>query len=76
MNATIDRMAKKSTGPDRHKPRRMVSIPERVAAVLAEVGRGREASLSETVKVACIAYLESLNRWPPPPVDPKPATRR
>ena len=67
MSTTLDRMGKKTAGTDRHKPRRMVSIPERVALALADVGRDREASLSETVKVACIAYLESLNRWPPPP---------
>lgn len=63
--ATIHPMSSKKPGRDRHKPRRMVGVPERVCAALEQVGREREASLAEMVKNACIHFLESLNRWPP-----------
>ncbi len=55
----------KDRSADRHKPRRMVGIPHRVAIALEAIGKNREATLSEMVKVACIAYLESQGVWPP-----------
>lgn len=63
--ATMSVMSKKKPASDRHKPRRMVGVPERVCAALEQMGKDREASLAEMVKVACIEYLERNNRWPP-----------
>lgn len=66
MPATLNLMSnKKKPHGDRHKPRRMVGIPERVAAALEEVAKEREASLAEIVKYACLFFLEDLKRWPP-----------
>lgn len=66
MDATVVDMAtNKSTG-DRHKPRRMVGVPERIAAELERMAAEREASLAEMVKNACLFFLEHNNRWPPP----------
>lgn len=65
MDATVELMATKSTG-DRHKPRRMVGVPERVCAALERMGKTREATLAEMVKNACIFFLEHNNQWPPP----------
>lgn len=60
-------MSKSKQPPkDQHKPRRMVGVPERIAAVLDEMGKEREASLTEMVKYACLHFLEVNNRWPPP----------
>lgn len=56
----------KPTAGDRHKPRKMVGVPTRIATVLEELGAERETNLTEMVKVACIHYLESLGKWPPP----------
>lgn len=67
MSATMTRMPKTPKKNDRHKPRRMVGVPERVCTALEEEGQTREASLAEMVKVACIFFLESKGRWPPPP---------
>lgn len=66
MTATVSRMAAKTPKSDRHKPRRMVGVPERVCAALEAMGKEREATLAEMVKNACIHFLEANNRWPPP----------
>lgn len=70
--ATLARMGKKKpTANDRHKPRRLVGIPERVCAALEQMGVDREATLTEMVKAGLIYFLEKHDRWPPPA--PKPA---
>jgi hypothetical protein len=58
-------MSSKKPRADRHKPRRMVGVPERICVVLEEIGKEREASLAEMVKNACLHFLESQSRWPP-----------
>lgn len=66
MSATLVRMGKKkSAANDRHKPRRLVGISERICLALEEIGADREATLTEMVKVGLIHYLESLGKWPP-----------
>jgi hypothetical protein len=62
---TLVGMNKKKPAKDRHKPRRMVGVPERVCAALERMGADRESSLAEMVKTACIEYLEKNGRWPP-----------
>jgi hypothetical protein len=66
VSATLVVMGKKkpSTG-DRHKPRRLVGIPERICLVLEAMGESRETSLTEMVKAALIDYLERQGQWPP-----------
>lgn len=72
MAATLTVMGKKkATTGDRHKPRRLVGLTPRIAAALEELAESRDTNLTEVVKTACIAYLESLGKWPPPA--PKPA---
>ena len=75
MAATLVGMSKKKQPPpeDRHKPRRLVGVPERVCAALEAMGGDREATLTEMVKVACIYFLEQHGRWPPTP-KPGPAS--
>lgn len=58
---------KKPTTSDRHKPRRLVGISERICLALEQMGEDREATLTEMVKVACIDYLTRHDRWPPKP---------
>jgi hypothetical protein len=65
MSTTLDHMPAKTPKNDRHKPRRMVGVPERVCVALEAMGREREASLAEMVKNACLFYLEQNGRWPP-----------
>ena len=60
---------KQPAASDRHKPRRLVGIPERICLALEELGNERETTLTEMVKVGLIHYLESLSRWPPPKTD-------
>lgn len=66
MAATLARrIKKKSLRADRHKPRRLVGIFERIALALEQIGANREATLTEMVRVACIEYLERRKAWPP-----------
>lgn len=70
MNATMMLMSKDKKPPktatsDRHKPRRLVAVPERVAAALLRIGERHEAGLTEMVKRACIEFLEKHSEWPP-----------
>lgn len=69
MLATLPRMGKKKRKPesDRHKPRRLVGIPESICLILEELGKAREANLTEMVRVGLIDYLERKGKWPPPP---------
>lgn len=64
--ATLNRMSKKPPKSDRHKPRRMVGVPDRICQVLELLGREEEAPLSEMVKRACIEYARTRGKWPPP----------
>ncbi len=67
MPATITGMPKPKQPADRHKPRRLVGIPERICAALERMGEERETSLTEMVKAACIHFLTEQGRWPPKP---------
>ncbi len=67
MLATIEDMGKKKDrAADRHKPRRMVGVSERMCQALEKMGKTREASLSEMVRYAVMFYLEQHGHWPPP----------
>ena len=65
MLATIHGMATKKQA-DRHKPSRMVRIPEVIARALEQIGEEQFNSLTEQVKVACREYLEKHGRLPRP----------
>lgn len=82
MTGTLDHMSKakkptaantptKPSTSERHKPRRMVGVPERVCVALKKMGDAREADLTEMVKLACIFFLEKHGAWEPLP-QPKP----
>jgi 5-methylcytosine-specific restriction endonuclease McrA len=44
---------------------RIVTLPERVAAALADLAEHQCNTLQNVVKDACVAYLMKLDRWPP-----------
>lgn len=69
MIATIHRMATKPN-TDRHKPSRMVRIPEAFAVVLEEMAAEQLNSVTEQVKSAIREHLIRLGRWPVPPKKP------
>lgn len=56
---------KKPTG-GKHKPRRMVGIPEQLAVALERVGESSLSNVTDVVKAACIEYLEKRGMWPIP----------
>lgn len=56
---------------DRHKPSRMVRIPEPMAVALEGVADEQFNSLTEQVKIAVREYLERINRLPAPKHRPK-----
>lgn len=64
-------MSKPKPSKDRHKPRRMVGVSERICVALDRIGLDQEANLTEMVKRACVFYLEHLGQWPPPPPKPR-----
>jgi len=66
MIATIHRMATK-TNTDRHKPSRMVRIPEAFALVMEELAADELNCLTEQVRTAVREHLIRLGRWPVPP---------
>lgn len=68
MIATISPMAaKKNTKTDdRHKPSRMVRLPEALAEVLDDIASEQFNSLAEQVKIAVREYLERKDRLPKP----------
>lgn len=65
MVTTLVDMPKKKPAADRHKPRRMVGVPERICAAFESLTEQRQASLSELVKIACLDWLERQGAWPP-----------
>lgn len=62
----------KNKNPDRHKPRRMVGIPEALAAALEAMATEQFNTLAEQVKIAVREYLEKHDRLPKPKPDKKP----
>jgi hypothetical protein len=71
MSATLVGMSKQKPKPARasgkHKlPRRMVGLPEPIAAALEQIGERRMTNVTEMVKLACIEYLTREGAWPPP----------
>jgi hypothetical protein len=65
MVATIDRMADKKQA-DRHKPSRMVRIPEPMARALERIADEQFNTLTEQVKIAVREYLQKAGRLPQP----------
>jgi hypothetical protein len=59
-------MARPKTTNDRHKPSRMVRIPEPMAVALEELAREEFNSLTEQVKIAVREYLTRHDRLPKP----------
>lgn len=72
MSTTFVRMANKKPTPDRHKPRRMVSIPEPLAVALEGIASEQFSSITEQVKIAVREYLERHDRLPTPGRKPPP----
>lgn len=66
MTITESMPPKKKAG-DRHKPRRMVGIPEVMAVALEELAAEEFNKLSDQVKAAVREYLERRGRLPKPP---------
>lgn len=66
MTATITCMAAKAS-TDRHKPGRMVRVPESLAVILDELAAEQLNSLTEQVKICIRERLTALGRWPAPP---------
>lgn len=66
MLATMPLMATKPKQADKHKPSRMVRIPEAMACALEQIADEQFNSLTEQVKIACREYLERHNRMPSP----------
>lgn len=64
MLPTISDVAKGKKKTDRHKPRRIVGIPEALAKALEEIGEEQFNSLAEQVKIACREYLDRKGRLP------------
>lgn len=65
------RMADKKKAADRHKPSRMLRLPEPLGKALEELAREDFNSVTEQVKVAVREYLERRDRLPkPPPAKP------
>lgn len=57
-------VAKEKKKTDRHKPRRIVGIPEPIAKALCEIAEEEFNNLAEQVKIACREYLERKGRLP------------
>lgn len=62
--------SKKRIG-DRHKPSRMVRIPETLAAALDVLAEEQFNSVAAQVTIAVREYLEKLGRLPKPGSDKK-----
>lgn len=67
MTTTLVGMSKQKPTGGKHKPRRMVGIPEKLAVVLEKLGESRMQNLTELVKTVCVEYLTRLDLWPPKP---------
>lgn len=57
---------KKPTG-GKHKPRRMVGLPARIAALMNELAEENAMKLTEYVKSVCVEHLKAKGRWATPP---------
>lgn len=66
MSATMIRMADKKKPGDRHKPSRMLRLPELLAKALEELAREDFNSITEQAKIAVREYLERRDRLPKP----------
>ncbi len=67
VSATTAIMGKqKPTANDRHKPRRLVGIPEPLAVALEELAEEDFNNLTDQVKAAVREYLERKGRLPKP----------
>lgn len=64
MVTTITDVAKEKKKIDRHKPRRIVGIPEPLANALEGIAEEEFNNLAEQVKIACREYLERKGRLP------------
>jgi hypothetical protein len=51
---------------DRHKPRRMIGLPERLAVQLDKLAERNASRMTQEVIRAVREYLERNNLWPPP----------
>lgn len=71
MEATLGLMANKKAA-DKHKPSRMVRIPDAMAEELEAMAEEQFNSLAEQVRIALRQYLERNNRLPKPRHDHKP----
>lgn len=71
MLATMPSMArprkKKATEVDRHKPAKMVRIPEVLAKQLEELRKRHVTNITTEVVAAIRMYLEKHELWPPKP---------
>lgn len=66
MNATMASMSKqKKPSGGKHKPRRMVGLPEKVAAPLEALASETATTLTEYVKLVCVEHLKAKGRWNP-----------
>jgi hypothetical protein len=67
LRTTIHGMAsKKPAKVDRHKPSRMVRIPERVAQLLEECAAEDFDTLTDQVRAACVSRLIERGKLPKP----------
>jgi hypothetical protein len=67
MSLTMPLVAKnKDKAVDRHKPSRMVRVPEALAQALEGMALEQFNSLAEQVKIAVREYLEKHGRLPKP----------
>ncbi len=56
---------KKTNFESYRKPRRTVSVPERIAVQFEPLMAQNETNLTDEVKAACIFYLTHKGHWPP-----------
>lgn len=62
----LDVAKNKSDSTDRHKPRRIVGIPDVLAAELEKLAAEQFNTLAEQVKIAVREYLQKHGRLPKP----------
>lgn len=71
MSYTLTHMASKKK-PDKHKPGRMVRIPEVMARELEQLANEQFNKLAEQVRIAVREYLERKGRPPKPRIASQP----
>lgn len=59
-------VAKEKKNTDRHKPRRIVGIPDQLAKALESLAEEQFNTLTEQVKIAVREHLEKHGRLPKP----------